>query len=88
MLIMPFGLRLTLREPITAPPENVELIAPMIALVLSVLKNSKKLGESMTWRESQIRWSWWITLHLVFEATYHPSSLRSRNRRGTTWQRC
>jgi hypothetical protein len=38
----------TINEPNTAPPEKVELIAPMMALVLSVLKKSKKLGESMT----------------------------------------
>jgi hypothetical protein len=39
---------LTIREPNTAPPENVELIAPMIALFLSVWKKCRKLGESMT----------------------------------------
>jgi hypothetical protein len=38
----------TINEPNTAPPEKVELIAPMMALVLSVLKKFKKLGESMT----------------------------------------
>jgi hypothetical protein len=47
------AVRLTIKEPKTAPPEKVELIAPMIALVLSVLKKSKKLGESMTWMECQ-----------------------------------
>ena len=45
---------LTIKEPNTAPPENVELIAPIIALVFVVWKNQRKLGESMTARESQI----------------------------------
>lgn len=48
MLVIPCGLLLTIKEPNTAPPEKVELIAPIIALVLSVLKKFKKLGESIT----------------------------------------
>jgi hypothetical protein len=39
---------LTINEPKTAPPENVELIAPMIGLVGFVLKKFRKFGESMT----------------------------------------
>lgn len=70
------------RLPKTAPPLNVELIAPMIALLLSVLKKSKKLGESMTKMECQIYWSWSITSRLPFEVTYHLSSHQSRIRRG------
>jgi len=43
-----------MREPNTAPPENVELIAPIIGLVLSVLKKSWKFGESITGVHGQI----------------------------------
>jgi hypothetical protein len=39
---------LTINEPSTAPPENVELIAPIMGLVFCVLKKSRKFGESMT----------------------------------------
>jgi hypothetical protein len=39
---------LTINEPKTAPPENVELIAPMMGLVGFVLKKFRKFGESMT----------------------------------------
>jgi hypothetical protein len=39
---------LTINEPKTAPPENVELIAPIMGLVCFVLKNCRKFGESMT----------------------------------------
>jgi len=45
----------------------------MIALFLSVLKKSKKLGESMTWMECQIFWSRSIMLRLLLEATHHRS---------------
>jgi hypothetical protein len=43
-----------MREPNTAPPENVELMAPMMGLVLSVWKKSWKFGESMTGVEGQM----------------------------------
>jgi hypothetical protein len=39
---------LTINEPNTATPENVELIAPMMGLVGFVLKKFRKFGESMT----------------------------------------
>lgn len=42
-----------MRDPKTAPPLKVLLIAPIIALVLSVSKKCKKLGESMTAENQQ-----------------------------------
>jgi hypothetical protein len=37
-----------MRDPNTAPPENVELIAPMVADASVVLKNVKKFGDWIT----------------------------------------
>jgi hypothetical protein len=40
--------KVPLREPKTAPPENVAFIAPTIALLLSVLKKARKFGDAIT----------------------------------------
>lgn len=37
-----------IKAPKTAPPLNVELMAPMMAVSLLVLKNDRKLGDCIT----------------------------------------